>query len=203
MQSDGYPTNWNQYSSYVFHSGSEQFGFMCGAPDVNRFSARFRAAACYRGVILEGYSEATAQGYSALCRILFTWSAFESFLKITNQKQVDMRNCFEQYGGINVAASIKATDVDNIFYSFIYERVNPAHKSELDNYFNDDPCNIGYLASAIRHIFAHGWLTPNANQVDPRIAVSVCNQLCEFLILVMDSEFGKRISAGLEDLHSH
>jgi hypothetical protein len=78
--------------------------------------------------------------------------------------------------------------------------VNATHKRELENYFNDDVCNIGYLASAIRHLFAHGWLTPNANQVDPVVATTICNDLCTFLLRVMDDEFGSRVAAGLDDL---
>jgi len=201
MQTDRYPTNWAHYCSHVFHTGADQFGFNSGTADVNRFSARFRAAASYRGVILEGYSDATAQGYSALCRTLFVWSAFESFLKITNQAQGDMGPCFERHGGAEIAEALKRADPGNLFYTFIHERVNATHQRELANYFNADPCNIGYLASAIRHIFAHGWLTPNANQGDPLVAVSICNQLCDFLILVMDNEFGARVAEGLSDLH--
>lgn len=200
MEPDGYPTNWRAYASHVSTTGSKQFGFISNLADVNRFSARFRAAACYRGVILEGYSDATAKGYSALCRTLFTWSAFESFLVITEQALSTMTPCFQRYEGTEVAASIRKADTENRFYAFIYERVNPAHKRELDSYFKDNPCNMGYLASAIRHIFAHGWLTPNANQVDPLVAVTICDSLCDFLLRVMDREFGSRVAIGLDNL---
>lgn len=201
MQPDGYPTNWKQYDRDVFYVGAGQFGFAADNGDVNRFAARFRAAACYRGVNLEGYSAATASGYSALCRVLFTWSAFESFLHICGLDQRTVGPTLDARGALVVIADIRRADRGNVFYRFIYDRVNATHKRELDSFFNDDPCNAGYLASAIRHIFAHGWLTPNANQVDPDAVTTVCSTLCDFLIDVMDQEFGNRVADGLDDLY--
>ena len=201
MQPDGYPANWTHYDRDVFYVGAGQFGFVGDNGDVNRFAARFRAAACYRGVNLEGYSAATAAGYSALCRVLFTWSAFESFMHICGLDQRTAGPVLDGYGAPGVVADIRRADAGNVFYRFIYDRVNATHRRELDNFFNDDPFNTGYLASAIRHIFAHGWLTPNANQVDPAAVATVCNTLCNFLLRVMDTEFGNRVAAGLDDLN--
>jgi hypothetical protein len=200
LQPDGYPTNWAQFDRDVFYVGAGQFGFVVVNGDVNRFAARFRAAACYRGVNLEGYSAATAAGYSALCRVLFTWSAFESFMHICGLDQRTAGPILDGYGATEVVANIRRADADQVFYRFIYDRVNAAHQRELNNFFNDDAFNVGYLASAIRHIFAHGWLTPNANQVDPDVTTTVCESVCEFLLGAMDQEFGKRVAEGLEDL---
>lgn len=202
MQADGYPTNWRAYDSVVLFTGVSQFGFDGSTGDVNRFGARFRLSASYRGVVLDGYSTATADGYSALCRVLFTWSAFESFLSICDLNQKTSGPIVESYDAGTAIASIRSTDAGNRFYQFIYDRVNAAHRGELDNYFNSDPCNPGYLASAIRHIFAHGALTPNANQVDPAVVIAVCNTLCDFLMAVMDKEFARRVGDGLDDLYS-
>src|SRR5690606_25883019 len=185
----------------VYYVGAGQFGFVANTGDVNRFAARFRAAACYRGITLEGYSAATTSGYSALCRVLFTWSAFESFMKICGIDQRTAAPMLDAHGAISVMADIRRADTDSVFYRFIYDRVNATHKRELDCFFNDDPCNAGYLASAIRHIFAHGWLTPNVNQIGPDAVTTVCNTLCDFLIGVMDQEFGGRVADGLDDLN--
>ena len=200
MQPDGYSTNWSQYDRAVYYVGAGQFGFQTDNGDVNRFAARFRAAVCYRGVNLEGYSAATADGYSALCRVLFTWSAFESFLHICGLDQRTAGPILDARGAHNVIAEIRRADTDRLFYKFIYDRVNANHKKELDNFFNSDPFNAGYLASAIRHLFAHGSLTPNANQVSPDTVTVVCNALCDFLVTVMDQEFGKLVAAGQDDL---
>jgi hypothetical protein len=201
VQPDGYPTNWQHYDSHVLYVGVDQFGFRPSNGDVNRFGARFRAAAKFQGVLLEGYAQSTVSGYSSLCRVLFIWSAFESFMSICNLEQRTVGPLLDGYGALAVADEIRATDAGNAFYRFIQERVNAAHRTELENYFNQDPCNVAYLASAIRHIFAHGSLTPNANQVEPPTVVAVCNRLCDFLLSVMDREFGNKVAHGLDDLH--
>jgi len=203
VQTDGYPTNWQHYDSYVIHVGADQFGFQGSNGDVNRFGARFRAAAKFEGVLLGGYAQSTIAGYSALCRVLFVWSAFESFMSICGLEQRTVGPLLDRHGALAVANDIRASDKGNAFYQFIQERVNAAHRTELQNYFNQDPCNVAYLASAIRHIFAHGSLTPNANQVEPATVVIVCNKLSDFLLRVMDREFGGRVATGLEDLHGH
>src|SRR5690606_10051532 len=107
----------------------------------------------------------------------------------------------DRYGAIDVTDGMRAIDRDDAFYRFIQERVNASHRAELENYFNQDPCNVAYLASAIRHIFAHGSLTPNANQVEPSTVVAVCDRISHFLINVMDQEFGGRVEQGLDGLH--
>jgi hypothetical protein len=200
MQPDGYPTNWRHFDRDVFFVGAAQFGFVANTGDVNRFAARFRAAACFRGVLLDGYSADTVDGYSSLCRVLFVWSAFESFMNICGLDQRAVGPILDARGAHAVVGDIRRADPDSLFYRFIYDRVNATHQRELDNYFNDDPCNVGYLASAIRHIFAHGSLTPNANQVEPAAVLLVCTALCNFLMAVMDREFGDRVAAGLDDL---
>jgi hypothetical protein len=55
------------------------------------------------------------------------------------------------------------------------------------------------LASAIRHIFAHGWLSPNANQVNPNTVVEICDLLHQFLLSFMDIEFSNRLDKALKE----
>jgi hypothetical protein len=118
-QPDGYPSLWSEYDSHVVHTGSDFFGFTPDIGDVNRFGARFRAAASFRGVILDGYTLATAAGYSALCRVLFTWSAFESFMAICRVNQRSAAPMLARYGALKMSADIRRMDVGNRFYGFI------------------------------------------------------------------------------------
>jgi hypothetical protein len=189
-----YPFNWQHYCDSVPSHSPTVYGFVGDTGDVNRFGARFRVANSFRGIELEGYSDATALGYSAFCRVLFVWSAFESFLRILGIDQTQSGPLLENHGAAKALANLQTLDVDNRFYDFIYQRVNGRHKTELDTYRNGNPCNVGYLASAIRHIFAHGHLTPNANSVDPGIVISICDKLCGFLLHVMNQEFGDRVA---------
>ncbi|WOD41911.1 hypothetical protein [Nodosilinea sp. E11] len=199
----GYPSKWSDYSNQMKISNGSFSGLLglgSNPGDINRFAARFRAANCFAGLEFEGYSEETQKGYSALCQVVFTWSAFETLLKLKSTQANSIGEALRQYGSEQILANIKNLDVENKFYRFIHERVNSSHQRELDNYFNDDPSNIAYLASAIRHIFAHGILTPNVQKISPNIVVEICRLLCEFLMTVMDEEFTLHYEQALREI---
>jgi len=192
---ESYPTGWKVFDDHALVPGPDFMGLAPDAGDVNRFGARFRLAKSFRGLNLEGYSSNTASGYDALTRVLLTWSAFEQFQHALVLAPNQLGPIMAHYGSANLQKEIRKLDVGDRFYGFIYNRVNPAHKAELDNYFKADPCNVAYLASSIRHIFAHGNLTPNAAQAEPAVVVEICNRLSEFLLNVMAAEFGKLMDA--------
>lgn len=189
-------TRWTAFSELAPTSGPGFFGFKAGIGDVNRFAARYRAARCFRGIEIDGYSDGVRAGYAALCRVLFVYSALEAYLKIIGIEQQDLAGQLQQCGAADVLRKLRAADPDRRFYQFIYDRVNKAHRKELDRYFNDDPCNVAYLASAIRHIFAHGWLTPSAGGGEATQAVQICDVLSEFILDFLDSSFSKVVDAG-------
>ena len=198
-ETKGYPKEWKNYIKSVGSVIPEDFGFSDSQGDINRFAARFRAANQFKGITLEGYGKDTTDGYSALCQVIFTWSAFETFEKIAKLNRKDLGRELELFGAIEVLNEIKAIDKENRFYKFIYDKLDsPQHKRELDNYFNQDSCNLLYLASAIRHIFAHGWLSPHANQADPKAVNQICHILSQFLLDFMDREFGYRVNQFFE-----
>lgn len=188
-----HPPNWHIFNGSACIAPLSAFGLASTIGDVNRFAARYRVAKCYRGIILESFTQGTAEGYSALFRVLLTWSAFEFFLKAIGVSQRDFDASLAAHDTEGWMNHIRATDAGNNFYKFIYERVNSTHKGELENYFNADPANVTYLASAIRHLTAHGTLTPNADETDPNIVIEICNILSDALMFIMDNEFSTRM----------
>ena len=168
-------------------------GIMKPRADVNRFRARFRAAAAFRSVELEGFSEATSQGYAAFCRILFVYSAFEAFLALIDKKPSSIGPLLEKHGSLTVLQTLWSLDRDHAFYGFLHERVQDRLKSELEEFVQLNPCNVALLAGAIRHIFAHGYLTPNAAGGSPQRAAKICNTVADFLLRFMSMEFGDMV----------
>ena len=61
-------------------------GFVGTKFDFYRFANRFRLAAAFRGMRLDGFSEETVFGYDALTRVFFTWSAFERYAELVNDR---------------------------------------------------------------------------------------------------------------------
>ena len=202
--SEGYPTLWANYCYELLGNqdiDKKEFGFVGSNGDINRFAARFRAANCFTQVDFEGYSNATITGYSALFRVMLTWSTFEMFTNVTGLYQNDLRKRLEKVGAKDILTHIRELDKEARFYRFIRDHVSDKrHKAELDNYFNQDPCNITYLASSIRHIFAHGVLTPNSNKVSPHRVRKICDILCQFLLTFMDKEFSKNIERAVNTI---
>lgn len=190
---DGHLTAWKNFNNYQPEIGASFFQLK-DIKDVNRFAARFRAANCFRGINLEGYTEKTVSGYSALFRVTLTWSAFEVFREIINIPQTELGSALEKHGEEAILKVIRQNDQDDKFYKFIHDHVTAKKlKRELDKYFQNDPCSITYLAAAIRHIFAHGWLSPNANRTNPKAVVIICDTVCNFLLTFMDKEFSQRV----------
>jgi hypothetical protein len=143
---ENYPPNWDIFNYFARIASPSYFNLFSSTGDINRFAARYRLAKCFRGMSLESFSESTANGYSALCRVLLVWSAFEYFLKAINIRQTDLADLLSSYNTKQWIDEIRMADVDEKFYRFIYERANQTHQGELDNYFENDPCNITYMA---------------------------------------------------------
>lgn len=200
MAKDGDISKWDDFNTHVMNVGPDFFGF-AEIAEVNRFAARYRAANCFEEIRLRGFSNNTQAGYSALCRLLLVYSAFEAYLRIAGLKQNGLSKALAEFGADDVLDRIRKIDSNDRFYNFIYQRVNEAHKKELDSYFNTDACNIAYLASAIRHIFAHGWLSPSANGNESSNAAEICNVLSDFLLRFMDYSFAQSVDQGMKEIY--
>jgi hypothetical protein len=172
------------------------FGFVADLAEINRWAARYRAAASYVGVELVGYqSSETVNGYSALVRSVLVWSAFERYLPLVGLDQKACGALLSGYDPETIVHSISAIDENGKLYSYIRSRVtSQTLGGELDKYFKGDRCNVSYLLSAIRHIFGHGHLTPGSNETSSVVTKQICDILCDFHLRVMDEEFSKHVS---------
>ena len=170
------------------------FDFVLPNEDTFRFCQRYRVAKSFEGIELRGYSAATTTGYSGLFKILLAWSAFERFLTITGKTQAGCTALLAPYDLETAIEKIRAIDKGGKFYHFLAGEVNVRHQQELLKYFQGKPFNITYLASAVRHIFAHGSLTAHANKTNPGTIKQIANVLRDFLLLVLDSEFTKHVN---------
>lgn len=190
-----YPTSWIKYDDAAPYVDPKAYGFSASVADINRWGARFRSARAFKGLELEGYSQAVQAGYSALCRVVFTWSAFERFLPIVGFTQDTCSPLFASPASAAVAHQVAQLDAERRFYGFVHSRANTTHKTELSLWQNNDPYNFTYLVSAIRHIFAHGYLTPSVEGMDPADCCRICDLLCDHLLEIMDNEFTRKVES--------
>ena len=171
------------------------FSTLVSFEDVVRFCSRYRVAKSFKGVILEDFNHKTVEGYNALFKLFLAWSAFEQFLKLMGlpQNHTEIKQLFDEYDATTLCNKIKQYDKKDNFYLFLLSQVNGSHRVEIEKLLKGKALNSSYLASAIRHIFAHGQLTPHANKSRPRNVMRICDAISEFLLQIMDAEFTKRI----------
>lgn len=193
-------SSWSKFCKTVDSVDIQDFGFIRPLADVNRFAARYRVARSFRGINFEDMVATTSKCYGDFTRMLLTYSAFEVFLHITGKSQSTIGPKLERAGSPQLMSHLREIDRDSSFYAFLHERVNANHQAQLEYFMAHDPCNVAYLASSIRHIFAHGWLTPHAGGGDPELAGKICSAISEFLLKFMDQLFSIHIDKGLNTL---
>jgi hypothetical protein len=130
-------------------NNTKQMGFAVYAADVSRFANRFRLATAFLGIQLDNYTANTVTGYNALFRVFLVWSAFERFLRAVGQKQDAIVPLLTPYAPAASIEFIRQHDEHELFYEFVYDRVDRRHQLHLRAYKNGTLVNITYWASAV------------------------------------------------------
>jgi hypothetical protein len=190
-----YPSAWERYCGAVGHVDPRQYGLKATNDDINRWAARYRAARAFGGVLLEGYSNSTSEGYSGFCKVFFVWSAFERFLPIVGLEQVSSGRLFKNEDSESIGRRVLELDRNERLYGFIYDRCNNKNQEELQKWRSKELGNFTYLLSAVRHVFVHGHLTPHADGANPVKSAKICNIISDHVLDVMDNEFTRLIDS--------
>jgi hypothetical protein len=196
---DNSPPMWAHWSDSV-REGYEpaDIGLQCQQAALNRFAARYRVARSFEGITLEGFAPRTVSGYASLFRLFLTWSAFEQYLKALQWKQADCTRLITRYVTSDVIAQIRTIDSQNRFYHLVISKANKDHVVELEKYLRKKPFNPSYLASSVRHVFAHGMLTPNANRATPDAVTQICDILSKAHLSATGDDFRRRVKLFLK-----
>ncbi len=162
------------------------------ASKVNRFHARYKFARSFQHMTLQGYSSETSAGYSALMKASLHWSAFEMFKTALNI--ADTRTLIERYPFESHIKNIRDCFSSKDFFRVIRSHLSDVkQKQNLDAFVSgSNSINPLVLAKSLRHIFFHGALTPNAGGASPDEVVIICEELCNYMIEIMNAEFEAR-----------
>ena len=177
-------------------------GFAVYAAEVSRFANRFRLARAFIGIQLDNYTANTVTGYNALFRVFLVWSAFERFLPAVGQTQNAIVPLLAPYNPAASIELIRQYDNHELFYEFVYHRVDRRHQHYLRAYKSRTLINITYWASAVRHLFAHGHLSAHPGGCEPTNIKRICDRISKFHLNVMEEEFYKIVSAYERNLGS-
>lgn len=198
---DNYPPKWGTYTHFVTMVGPGALGFAGTTADINRFGARYRAAKCFRRIEFEGVTHDTADGYSALCQILLTYSAFEHLLKCINMQMKNTLTLIDQSERDKIQAHLRSLNGSDEMFQVVYDFVNSTFRSQITQHLSGNASNPFYLAGSVRHAFAHGLLAATPSQAPQRSVATVSRYLARVLMRIMDREFEYRVGEFEKELH--
>lgn len=191
---DGYPPKWHVLDQ-LGAAGYGVIGFARDMAYARRFGARYRFAGSVTEIVLKGYASGdTRAGYSALTRMAFTYSAFESMLALIGVPKKAAGTILTHYPVSKWIKHITSFEPPCTFIRFVEARTEPKHeKVQIQQFLEGKGCDVTAIAASIRHIFFHGELTPNAQGVDPNAVCRICEYLIQMLTGIMDREIENRL----------
>jgi hypothetical protein len=188
-----YPPKWELFDRYTPLLPMRAFGFVGAPADVNRFAARYRAAKCFKRIEFSDLSADTADGYSAMCHCLLTYSAFEFLLRAMGLELKATASLLTDNERDKLLANLRRCVGQVELFTALRKHVEARFQRQIDAHVAGHACNPFYLAAAIRHTFAHGILAATPVGVPPRSAATVSRFFSRVLFRVMDREFERRM----------
>ncbi len=184
---EDYPPGWSTFNAnFNLHSAAD-FGFPGTKTDISRFAARYRAAHCYVKVEFKALTltQETANGYSVLCHLLLTYSAFECLLRALKLRENQASTFLNDRQISTVLEKARRRDPGDALFTFMKPHLNKQHQEELKLYLSGKTCNPFFLASGIRHLFVHGELTPNPKDVKNIAIRDAIRDVSKYLVSVL------------------
>lgn len=165
----------------------------CEFSDINELNNRYRLAKSFKGLKLSGYSDMTIIGYEAFFQVFLSHSALERSLKLLGfDKTSQLANVLSPYKPKQVISEIINEDLENRLFKFVYDHLDSEKLLiQFKRIYAGEEHNIFQISASIRHIFAHGYLTANANKIYPPRIKKICKKLSDFTLDFIDSEFTK------------
>lgn len=189
------PPGWKEVDTLLGkYAEPSTFGFNVTPGDLNRFCSRYRLAKSFRSIALDRYAPETVEGYTSLFRVFLAYSAFEQFMRVVGTSLHDIAQNLAPYHPEVMANKIRAVPEYERYLLTVLQEVTSKHLSAQGyDFVNGKPCNVLVVPAIVRHIFAHGKLTPNSGARDTAVASAISPILCEFLFRVMDGQFLGRL----------
>ena len=164
--------------------------------DVHRLNARLRVAKSLVAIELEDFSAPTAGAYGAMLRTFLFYTCFEQFAYLLDCRPYAFVYEYPDHPYNAVAQHIRAHDKNWKFADALIEYLEPGGvQFALKDFKTGEKNNPLNFALGIRHTFSHGRLTANTKGANPVHVQSICDQLSNLLVHVIDGEF-ERIVMG-------
>ena len=146
-----------------------------------RAHARLRVAKRYQGILLSGVSATLADGYSVGVRLLLSYSAAESMGRAVDREVTtwEIRNAETIVPLRRIANELVDWPMG----------LNNKMKNRLVEYVEHRTDNNRIVATALRHLMAHGHFAPAGKLALKKTDVSAVHTLCDDLIAETERQF--------------
>lgn len=193
----GYPKSFPEFQAHVEASGwrLDRLGYPCGAKVGYRFCNRFRLAASFEGLSLNGYEDDQIAGYDGLLSVFLAFSAYELLWKVLDMDQDELPALMNVDEEQHVFSDFEKYDPEGVFFHFLRGTVDDALRERLDRFEGGDVTQAVYLAAAIHHVFAHGYLSRHPKGAFPENISKVCQSARELLMNFMDERFTQLVTS--------
>jgi hypothetical protein len=178
----------------------ERMGFKGTAGEIARWYSRMKLARNFRGLQVDGFAARTLLGYYAFFRVFLTHSALELYRPIVGLAEGDMADTLLPHKPHEPIKRFFALDPSGRLFDFLHAKLRPKLRTSLAACRDGTCCDVACIASAVRHIFAHGHLSANANDIEPRRVARACAVISDFLLEFMECDFSRRIAVFYQSL---
>lgn len=197
-----YPPKWNQYCQWLRLNDTQALPTHIRISELNRFAARYRLAANFRGLNIEGYASAsTVDAYSAVMSAFLAYSALEQLHDATKQPVKQHLN--DRWAELATEVSSKLRRSKRIL-EFLGQQVESSKlRKNLQNFIDGKNDNALYVATALRHAVAHGVMSVHPNNTSPQSATRFCTHISKMLLSIADHEFNDLVDSLPKIPYSH
>lgn len=176
--SRGYPAGWKRYCLEV--GGKKE------TPSANWsiFSARYRAAVCFRGCDFDKFGKRTERGYEAGVRYLLSYSAFEASCKAINKETYKIKISADTPLHINTRRDLRK-ELETDSGQYLRDNIQDKRLLERVEHFiaDNNETNLRPIASVLRNLIAHGIWTPGGGRLRTKQSCRTLDNLGQILLL--------------------
>lgn len=104
---------------------------------------------------------------------------------------------FGKYVPTDADARVRQLDSGNRLFYLVLSKTTGEVKRQVDAYLLRQEYGFSFLAAGLRHLFAHGILTPHANGATPANVTSLTKYMAEALLAGVATDFRGRVETAV------
>jgi hypothetical protein len=164
-----------------------------GDGDLSRFIARWRLAANFVSVGIDGYKEDAIKGYTGIIKLVLAVNAGEQFsacLGIQSSHMVHLESVLD----LNIHPIKWTATVRRVFEMLDRHLEFNNLKRRISIAIEREHFDLLPFAFGVRHLFSHGIFTAGANDADARSVGSLCIKVADNILDSLEIAFSSSVA---------